>query len=346
VKGIDLRSDTVTRPTDAMRRAMYEAEVGDDVYGEDPTVNRLEELAAEILGKEAALFVTSGTQGNQVAILTHARPGEEIILEAESHIFYYEAAAASAFAGVQTRTIPGTRGAMDPADVAKAIRGKDIHQPRTAMIAIENTHNRAGGAVIPVANMQAIYRVAREADVPVHLDGARLFHAAVATGQDVKTFTQYTDSVQICLSKGLGAPVGSVLAGSRSFIERARVWRKRLGGGMRQAGVIAAPGIIALTEMVGRLAEDHEKAKMLALALADMKGISVEPQAVETNIVIVDIQGTGKTAADFLARLEREGVLAVAFGETLVRFVTHKDVSRDDVRAAIDRIHHVIREMG
>jgi threonine aldolase len=346
VKRIDLRSDTVTKPTEAMRRAMYEAEVGDDVYGEDPTVNRLEELAAEILGKEAAMFVTSGTQGNQVAILAHTRPGEEIILEAESHIFYYEAAAASAFAGVQTRTIPGKRGAMDPSDVAKAVRGKDIHQPRTAMIAIENTHNRAGGTVIPVSNMQAIYNIGREANVPVHLDGARLFHAAIATGQDVKAFTQYVDSVQICLSKGLGAPVGSLLAGTKEFIERARVWRKRLGGGLRQAGVIAAPGILALTEMVDRLAEDHEAAKTLAHALANMKGLTVDLQTVETNIVIVDVSETGKTAEEFLSLIEREGVLGVSFGETQVRFVTHKDVDRNDIRTAIERIHRVVQAIN
>jgi threonine aldolase len=346
VKRIDLRSDTVTKPTEAMRRAMYEAEVGDDVYGEDPTVNRLEELAADILGKEAALFVTSGTQGNQVAILAHTRPGEEIILEAESHIFYYEAAAASAFAGVQTRTIPGKRGAMDPSDVAKAVRKKDIHQPRTAMIAIENTHNRAGGTVVPVSNMQAIFKIGQEANVPVHLDGARLFHAALATGQDVKTFTKYVDSVQICLSKGLGAPVGSLLAGTKEFIERAREWRKRLGGGLRQAGVIAAPGILALTEMVDRLAEDHEAAKTLAHALANMKGLTVDLQTVETNIVIVDVSETGKTAEEFLALLEREGVLGVSFGENRVRFVTHKDVDSNDIRVAIERIHRVVQMLN
>ena len=244
---IDLRSDTVTKPTEAMRRAMAEAEVGDDVYGEDPTVNRLEECAAEILGKEAALFVTSGTQGNQIAILCHAGPGDEIILEADSHIFYYEAGAASALAGVQTRPLPGRRGMMDPADVEGAIRGDDIHFPRTALICLENTHNRAGGAVLPLDRMAALREVA-DHRIPVHLDGARLFNAAVAMGVDVREFARFADSVSVCLSKGLGAPVGSLLAGEKAFIDEARQWRKRLGGGMRQAGVIAAPALLALTE--------------------------------------------------------------------------------------------------
>ncbi|GAX90325.1 low-specificity L-threonine aldolase [Effusibacillus lacus] len=343
MKKIDLRSDTVTLPTEAMRQAMASAELGDDVYGEDPTVNRLEQLAAEKLGKEAALFVTSGTQGNQVAILTHARAGEEIILEADSHIFYYEAAAASALAGVQTRTLPGIRGAMEPQEVEKAIRGVDIHFPRTALICLENTHNRAGGAVLPPDYMRAIHEVATRKQVPVHLDGARVFNAAVALGIDVKEITRHVDTVQICFSKGLGAPVGSVLAGPQEFIDTARQWRKRLGGGMRQAGVLAAPAILALTEMVDRLAEDHDNAKRLARALADIKGLQVDPQTVETNIVIADVSGTGKSAVEILELLAEEGILAVDFGETLVRFVTHKDVSRFDIDEAITRIHRVIQ---
>ncbi|MFC4768186.1 low-specificity L-threonine aldolase [Effusibacillus consociatus] len=343
MKKIDLRSDTVTLPTEAMRKAMTNAELGDDVYGEDPTVNRLEEAAAEKLGKEAALFVTSGTQGNQVAILTHARAGEEILLEADSHIFYYEAAAASALAGVQTRTIAGIRGAMHPKDVEQAIRGVNIHFPRTALICLENTHNRAGGAVLSLENMRAVYEVAQRKQVPVHLDGARVFNAAVALGVDVGEITQYADTVQICFSKGLGAPVGSVLAGSREFIEQARQWRKRLGGGMRQAGVIAAPAIVALTEMVDRLAEDHANARNLAAGLAEIKGVQVNPDSVETNIVIADVSETGRSALEILDLLAQEGVLAVDFGDTLVRFVTHKDISTSDIEEAIHRINRVIQ---
>jgi threonine aldolase len=340
---IDLRSDTVTKPTEAMRRAMANAEVGDDVYGEDPTVNRLEELAAEKLGKEAALFVTSGTMGNQVAVLTHTRSGEEIILEADSHIFYYESAAASAFAGVQTRTVKGQRGAMDPTEVEQAVRGVNIHFPRTALICLENTHNRAGGAVLPLANMQAIYEVAQRKQVPVHLDGARLFNAAAALQQDVRKITQYADTVQVCFSKGLGAPIGSILAGSREFIEKARFWRKRMGGGMRQAGVIAAPAIIALTEMTERLSEDHANARYLAQALANIKGLQVNLDSVETNIVIADVSATGKHALEILDALAAEGVLAVDFGDTLIRFVTHKDASRSDLEEAVGRIQRVMQ---
>ncbi|WP_200760904.1 low-specificity L-threonine aldolase [Effusibacillus dendaii] len=340
---IDLRSDTVTHPTDAMRQAMAAAEVGDDVYGEDPTVNRLETLAAEKLGKEAALFVTSGTQGNQLAVLSHARAGEEVILEAESHLFYYEAAAASALAGVQTRPIVGVRGAMHPQEVERAIRGNDIHVPRTALICLENTHNRAGGAIVPLANMRSIYEMARQKNVPVHLDGARIFNAAVALGVDVREFTAYVDTVQICFSKGLSAPVGSLLAGSREFIEQARRWRKRLGGGMRQAGVIAAPAILALTEMVDRLAEDHANAKRLAHSLAEMKGLQLDPALVETNIVIADVSQTGLSAVQLLEKMKREGVLAADFGKSLIRFVTHKDVNQSDVEEAARRVHKALQ---
>lgn len=339
---IDLRSDTVTKPTEAMRRAMAEAEVGDDVYGEDPTVNRLEECAAEILGKEAALFVTSGTQGNQIAILCHAGPGDEIILEADSHIFQYEAGAASALAGVQLRPLRGIRGKMDPEEVERAIRDSDIHFPRTALICLENTHNRAGGAVLPTDHMAALREVADRHGIPVHLDGARLFNAAVALGVEAREIARFADSVSVCLSKGLGAPVGSLLAGPKSLIDEARRWRKRLGGGMRQAGVIAAPALLALTKMVDRLAEDHKNAKRLACALAETKGFSVDPDQVETNIVLADISDTGKTAEEVLDRLAAEGVLAVSFGPTTLRFVTHKDVSRKDIDEAVLRIRRAV----
>ncbi|SEN24163.1 L-threonine aldolase [Mesobacillus persicus] len=337
---IDLRSDTVTKPTEEMRKAMYEAEVGDDVYGEDPSVLKLEETAADMLGKEAALLVTSGTQGNQIAVLTHCRPSQEIILEAESHIFYYESGAVSALAGVQTRTISGHRGAMDPHAVRDAIRGVDIHYPETGMISIENTHNRAGGAVVPIENMKSVYEIAQMHKVPVHIDGARLFNAAEAVGVEVKEFAQYADTVQFCLSKGLGAPVGSIIAGSADFIRVARKWRKRLGGGMRQAGIIAAPGLIALTKMKDRLGEDHANARKLAGDIQNIKGLRVDNQ-VETNIVVVDVKELGVTSQEFVAKLYSEGVLAGGFGPTLVRFVTNYDVSTEQLNQASKVISRV-----
>lgn len=339
---IDLRSDTVTKPTAKMIQAMAEAEVGDDVYREDPTVNRLEELAAESLGKEAALFVTSGTQGNQVAVLTHCVNGDEVILEAESHLFYYEGGAMAALAGVQTRTIPGVRGAMRAADVEKAIRGVNIHFPRTKLICMENTHNRAGGAVLSPQQMKEVYDVARKHQVPVHLDGARLFNAAVALGMDVRELTQYTDSVQVCLSKGLSAPVGCVLAGDRDFIEEARWWRKKLGGGMRQAGYLAAPGIIALTEMTSRLAEDHARAKQLAEGL---RTLSIEVEPVETNIVLANTRSLNLPALDFVQRLKEKGVLAGDFDEYVTRFTTHRHIEDADISRALEAIEQIVQEV-
>ncbi|MCM3585981.1 low-specificity L-threonine aldolase [Mesobacillus maritimus] len=340
---IDLRSDTVTKPTEEMRKAMYLAEVGDDVYGEDPTVEKLEETAANVLGKEAALFVTSGTQGNQIAVLTHCRPSQEIILEAESHIFYYESGAVAALAGVQTRTIPSIRGAMDPRKVHEAIRGIDIHYPETGLICIENTHNRAGGAVVPVENMKEIYQVAKKHQVPVHMDGARLFNAAVAADVDVKEFAQYSDTVQFCLSKGLGAPIGSIIAGGKDFIQRAKVWRKRLGGGLRQVGVIAAPGLIALTKMKDRLAEDHENARLLADGIRNIDGLAVVNE-VETNIVVVDVKELGVTADEFVVALKAEGVLSGSAGLSTVRLVTNLNVSANDIKLAIDAISRAVNK--
>lgn len=331
---IDLRSDTVTKPTEEMRKAAYLAIVGDDVYGEDPTVNQLEEKAAEILGKEAALFVTSGTQGNQIAVLTHCRPGNEIILEEESHIFYYESGAVSAFAGVQTRTIKGNRGAMSPDLVEGAIRGDDQHYPETGLICIENTHNRAGGAILPLENMKEIYDIAVRNKIPVHMDGARLFNAVAASNRDVKEFTQYCDTVQICLSKGLGAPVGSILAGNKEFIQKARKWRKRLGGGLRQVGMIAAPGLVALNTMRDRLSEDHENAQLLASGLATISGIKVVNE-VDTNIVVIDVSELNMNSTIFVEKLKENEILAGTFGPNLVRFVTHFNVTSEDIKHAL-----------
>ena len=335
---IDLRSDTVTKPTEAMRRAAYAAEVGDDVYGEDPSVNRLEEKAAEILGKEAAMFVTSGTQGNQIAVLTHCRPGQEVIVEQEAHVFYYEGAAMSVFAGIQPRTIKGIRGVMNPQDIKAAIRPDDIHVPETGLICLENTHNRAGGAIIPLENMKDIYAIAEDQQIPVHLDGARLFNASVASGTPVSEFAQYTDSVQICLSKGLGAPVGSIIAGTKDFVKRARKWRKRLGGGLRQAGIIAAPAYIALTEMVDRLEEDHQNARKLADGLQHIPSLKVENQ-VETNIVLVNVADTGYNAARFLEILKEEGILAVDFGPQTIRFTTNYGVTEEHITTVLNRLN-------
>lgn len=341
IKLIDLRSDTVTKPTEAMRKACFEAEVGDDVYGEDPSVQKLEELAAKLLGKEEALFVTSGTQGNQIAVLTHCQPGNEIIIEEDAHIFYYEGAAISAFAGVQPRTIKGERGAIDPQKVMEAIRGDDIHLPETSLICLENTHNRAGGAIVPLENMQSIFEIASNHSIPVHLDGARLFNAAVALGTPLSTFGKFTSTIQVCLSKGLGAPIGSIIAGDKQFIKNARKWRKRLGGGMRQVGMIAAPGLLALETMIDRLADDHEKASKLADGLAVIKGIKIENQ-VETNIVLVNVENTGKTAQEFIDLLKKENVLAVPFGPYTVRFTTHYDVSSEQINSALGKINQII----
>ncbi|WP_042147273.1 low-specificity L-threonine aldolase [Paucisalibacillus sp. EB02] len=338
---IDLRSDTVTKPTEVMRKAAYEAEVGDDVYEEDPTVNRLEDKAAELLGKEKALFVTSGTQGNQIAALTHCRPGEEVILEASSHIYIYEVGGFSTLANVQVRPIPGMNGAMDPVEVKNSIRSENIHYPTTSLICIENTHNLAGGAVLPLSNMQAINQIAKENNLQVHLDGARLFNAQVASGISVKEYAKNADSVQFCLSKGLGAPVGSIIAGTEEFINRARKWRKMLGGGLRQVGIIAAPGLIALEENIDRLAEDHVHAKLLADGLANIDGIKVENK-VETNIIIINVKETKHTPESFVDALKYKGVLAGVFGLDTIRFVTHYDVTSEDIDKALVAVQEIV----
>ena len=337
---IDLRSDTVTLPTREMRKAVFEAEVGDDVYGEDPTVNRLQELAADMIGKEAAMLVPSGTMGNQIAVLTHCRPGTEVILEADSHIYYYEAAAASVFAGVQPRPLPGRRGSL-PADLVEwAIREDDVHLPPTSLICVENTHNRAGGTVVPLEDMKAVYDVACRHNLPVHLDGARIFNASIASGVAVKEFTACTTSVQFCLSKGLGAPVGSIIAGSKDFIAEARRWRKRLGGGMRQAGIFAAAGIVALETMIDRLAEDHANARLLADGLAALKGIEFNPDDVDTNIIIV--KPTAMSIQRLGYELEKRGILTVVIEPDRVRFTTNKDVNRSDIERTIAAVKDIL----
>lgn len=343
MKVMDLRSDTVTVPTPEMRRAMFEAVVGDDVYGEDPTVNRLEAEAAALLGKEAALFVPSGTMGNQIAVLTHTKRGEEVIMEADSHVFFYEVAGIAALAGCQTRPVPGFRGAMDPEQVAAAIRSANIHFPRTALICVENTHNRSGGCIVPMENLRAIAEVARQHNISVHMDGARVFNAAVAQNLPVAEVVALADSVMFCLSKGLAAPVGSILAGTRAFIEEARRNRKLLGGGMRQAGILAAAGLVALHTMVDRLVEDHENAKRLAHGLAQFTGVQVDMETVQTNMIMFDLLDERWDAGSLSGALTRAGVLTNAMGARRIRLVTHKDFAGADVPEALDRIAQVLK---
>jgi len=343
MKRIDLRSDTVTVPTPEMRRAMFEAEVGDDVYGEDPTVNRLEAEAAAMLGKEAALFVPTGTQGNQVAILTHTQRGDEVIIEGDSHVFFYEAGGIAALAACQTRPLQGVRGAMDPDQVAAAIRGENVHYPRTGLVCVENTHNRSGGCILPQSNVEAIAAIAHKHGVPVHMDGARLFNSAVAQKRPVAELVAPVDSVMFCLSKGLAAPVGSMLVGPVAFIARARKNRKLLGGGMRQAGILAAAGLLALRTMVDRLAEDHENARRLARGLATIPGLEVHVETVQTNMVMFDVTGPGWDGARLVETMGKAGVLSGTMGPNRIRLVTHKDVSAADLDEALDRIATVVK---
>lgn len=338
---IDLRSDTVTQPTEEMRRAMAAAPVGDDVYGEDPTVRELEELGAHMVGKEAALFVPSGTMGNQVSILTHTRRGDEVIVDSNSHIFMYEVGAAAVLSGVQLRTVCGEQGYLSPSQIQLAIRDSDIHAPVSRLLCLENTHNRAGGTAVSPSAMSEMASVAHRHNMAVHLDGARIFNAAAALNVAATDIAKDCDSVMFCLSKGLAAPVGSLLAGSRDFVARARKNRKMLGGGMRQAGILAAAGIVALTKMVGRLVEDHENAKTLAKGLLEIPGLHLDLATVQTNIVVFDASGLGIGPDRFVASLAESGVLAVPFG-TRVRMVTHKDVSRDDVQRALSAVRAMV----
>lgn len=339
---VDLRSDTVTVPTEEMREAMYRAEVGDDVYGEDPTVNRLEELAAEKVGKEAAVFLPSGTMANQVALLSHTNRGQEIILESSSHIFMYEVGGLAFLSGLQAKIIEGKNGIMNPADIRKAIRGDNIHFPETGLIALENTHNLAGGVVVPLKIMCEIYEIATIYKIPVHLDGARIFNAAVYLNCDVRELTAYCDSVMFCLSKGLGAPAGSMLAGNKKFIDKARKYRKMLGGGMRQVGILAAAGEIALKKMVERLNEDHENARLLAEGLGNIRGFRVDEKTVQTNIVMINIEDTGLVADEMLSRMKERGVLANKRTNDIIRLVTHKDVTRPDIEYAVQALKSCI----
>jgi threonine aldolase len=334
---IDLRSDTVTRPGPAMRKAIAEAEVGDDVFGDDPTVLKLERMLAEMVGMEAALFLPSGTMSNQTAIVAHTQPGDEIICDVGCHLYNFESSGPAVHAHVIVTAVEGHHGALTADMVRRRIRPINMHQPRTRLVCLENTHNRAGGRIYPVELMRGVSTVAREHELRLHLDGARLFNAAIARGIPVTEWTSLVDSVNICLSKGLGAPIGSMLAGPVEFIERARWIRKRMGGGMRQVGILAAAGIYALQNHIPRLAEDHANARRLAEGLFDLPGLDVRPQETETNIVIIRVKETSRySATELLALLAEKSVLLSAFGEGVLRAVTHLDVNEADIDRAVE----------
>lgn len=330
---IDLRSDTVTRPGREMRRAMADAEVGDDVYGEDPTINRLEEVAAETLGMGRALFVPSGTMGNQIAIAVHTEPGNDVIVESGSHVYHYELGAMAVCSGAVPRVLHGDRGILDPEDVARAVSPPIYYMATTALLVLENTHNHCGGSVLPMARKDALLATARSHRLAAHLDGARIFNAAVALERPARDLAAGFDSVMFCLSKGLGAPVGSLLCGSADFIREARIVRKRLGGGMRQAGVLAAAGLVGLKANVDRLNEDHRRARLIADAIAGLPALDLDPPATETNIVTARVNPPA-TVDTMLDALRARGVLAGPMGPGRLRFVTHLDIDDADVARA------------
>lgn len=338
---IDLRSDTITKPTLEMRKAMYNAEVGDSVYGEDPTVRALEERTAEILGKEAALFMPSGTMSNQVAVRTHTEHGDEIIMDYKTHVHYYEVGALAALSGVSSRMIQGNRGIFDSQDVESALRPFNIHYPVARLICIENTHNKGGGSIWPLDKIEEVEKCARRNNLKMHMDGARLWHATVETGIPEKEYAKYFDTVSVCFSKGLGAPIGSALAGDTTIIQRAERFRKQFGGGMRQAGIVAAGALYALDNHRERLAEDHANARFLAENLSVIPGIEIDPSLVETNIVNFRI--IKNNAVQISQKLLSDGVYLMATSSDTIRAVTHLDVSRNDMEKAIKAISDALR---
>lgn len=343
---IDLRSDTVTRPTPAMRRAMADAEVGDDVYREDPTVNRLEQRAAEIFGKEAGLFVPTGTMGNTIAVKMHTEHGQEVICDARAHLLDWELSMTAWFAGCLVRPVPSADGILTWPQIEAYLRNFGPHNAPTSLIELENTHNMAGGTVYPQAVLDDICHRAHDRKLTVHIDGARIFNAATALGTPVDRIATHADSVMFCLSKGLGAPVGSMLVGKADAIAQGRLYRKRLGGGMRQAGVLAAAGLIALEEMPKRLGEDHRNAKLLAERLSRIPGIAIDPARVETNIVIFDVSATGMTSQEFSAQLKQRGILMNGVGPARVRAVTHYDVTTAGCEEALEGIEQVAQQLA
>jgi threonine aldolase len=342
---VDLRSDTVTLPTEEMLEAIRTAELGDDVYGEDPTVNRLEELAARKMGKEAALLTTSGTQANLASVMSQTERGDEVILEAHAHMYSHEVGAFSVIGGLVPRLVTGHMGVMTPQDIEAVLRQPNIHFPPTRLICIENTHNYAGGTVWSPSQIKAVCDFAKTRGLNVHMDGARIFNAAVAQNIDVRELTRYVDTLMVCLSKGLSAPVGSLVVGSRSLVDRARRYRKMLGGGMRQAGIIAAPGIIAIEKMVDRLKDDHENAKLLARGLSKIDGISLDLDHIQTNIVRYDVSGLGIAAIEWAARLRDLGVKAGAQEAGRVRMVAHRGIEKEDIEYTLEIAEKVARQI-
>jgi threonine aldolase len=341
---IDLRSDTVTKPSPAMRTAMATADVGDDVFQEDPTLNLLQARAAERFGREAALYVPSGTMGNLICLMALTRPGQEVICEEAGHTYNYEMAGMCAIAGVLPRVVAGQDGILSWDGIRRGIRPKVYYRPQTALISLENSHNMAGGTVYPTALVEEICDKAHEAGILVHMDGARIFNAATYLGEDVSVMTGKCDSVQFCLSKGLGAPVGSLVVGSRDFVERCRSIRKMLGGGMRQAGILAAAGLVALEEGPKRLWVDHENAKRLARGLAAISGITVDVEKVQTNIVIFSLKGSGMQSPDFITELRNRNILALPVDDIRVRMVTHLELDRAAIERAIEAASEIMRK--
>ena len=340
---VDLRSDTLTKPTPGMREAMMNAVVGDDVFGEDPTINALQEKAAALLGHEAALFTTSGTMANQLSIKVLTRAGDEVVVEGGAHPFMYESAAASVISSVQLRPVPGTRGILQPEQIEEVIRPDDPHHPPTRAVCLENTHNRGGGTIYPLETIAAIRDLAQRRGLLMHLDGARLFNACRATGLAPSEYARHFDTISFCLSKGLGAPVGSLLVSDRDRIKEARRWRKVMGGGMRQAGILAAAGLYALDHNVDRLAEDHDHAAVLARGLSQIEGLEINPTDVETNIVVFRVASPHKTVTQLLSGLEDRGVRMLQFGPDLIRAVTHLDVDRAGIDRAVEAAAEVMR---
>ena len=340
-KIVDLRSDTITKPTNEMLEAMQDAIVGDDVYGEDPTVNQLELLSAEKMGKEEAMFVASGTMGNLCALMSHTHPGEEFILEADAHIYYYEVAGFATIAGLSPRLVPGENGIMSIEKIKTVLRHENIHFPPTTLLCIENSHNRGGGTVYPVQLMDEIAEFAHGQGLKVHVDGARIFNAAIVLGVEVKELVKKADSVMFCLSKGLSAPVGSVLVGNHSFIERARKVRKMLGGGMRQAGVLAAAGIVAIKNMVNRLSEDHANAREIAEGLSRIPGININLNTVQTNIVNVNFSKLGINTSEAVQKLAKKGIKVNGRPPYSIRMVTNRHVHSIDVDCIIRSVTEI-----
>ena len=343
-KLIDLRSDTVTLPTDEMLEAIKSAKLGDDIFREDTTVNTLEEMAARKLGKEAALLVTSGTQANLVSLMSNTKRGDMVILEAESHIYWYEVGGLSAIAGLLPWPIKGEFGAIDPENIEAALKPKNIHFPDSALVCVENTHTRYGGTIITPYQIKAISEIAEANHLKLYIDGARIFNAAVAMKVDVKTFTEHVDNMMFCLSKGLSCPVGSVIVGTQEFIEKARKNRKILGGGMRQAGIIAAPGIIALEKMISRLEEDHKNARTLAQGLTKIHGVSIDIGSVQTNIVYFGVRNLGITSEQLVLKLKEYGVLALSRDKYTIRMVTHRGIEQEHINKTLSIVDNSVKE--